>query len=90
MLHGLVDQNIAVSQEQYFFLTAGFPKAMDDLECRVGFARTRCHNKQNAVLPAGNCVNSTVDGDTLIVARCFITWLKIVWLGNQRFLVRCH
>lgn len=61
---------------------------MDDLERRVGFARTCCHNKQNAVLPTGNGINSAVDGDTLIVARCFVPRLEIVWLGDELLLFR--
>ena len=88
LLHGLVDKNVAVSKEQDLFLSAGFPKAMNNLERSISLASAGRHNEENAVLPTGNRINGAVDGDALIVARGLITQLEIVRLGNKLFLLR--
>ena len=87
-MHGLVNEDIAVSKEQDLFLSAGFPKAVDDLKSGIGLAGAGRHNEENAVLPTGNRINGAVDGDTLIVARSLITRLKIVRLSDELLLLR--
>ena len=90
LLHGLVNEDIAVSKEQDLFLATGFPKAVDDLECGVCLAGTGRHNEKNAVLPTGYSINGAVDGDTLIVARGLITRLEIIRLCDELLLLRCE
>ena len=88
LLHGLVNEDIAVSKEQDLFLATGFPKAVDDLKRSIGLAGAGRHNEENAVLPTGYRINGAVDGDTLIVARSLITRLEIVRLGDELLLLR--
>ena len=88
LLHGLVNEDIAVSKEQDLFLATGFPKAVDDLKRSIGLAGTGRHNEEDTILPTGYCINGAVDGDTLIVARGLITRLKIVRLGDKLLLLR--
>ena len=88
LLHGLVNENVAVSKEQDLFLATGFPKAVDDLKRSIGLAGTGRHNEEDTILPTGYCINGAVDGDTLIVARGLITRLKIVRLGDKLLLLR--
>ena len=90
LLHGLVNEDVAVSKEQDLFLSTGFPKAVDDLESGVGLAGAGRHNEKNTVLPTGYCVNGAVDGNTLIVARGFITRLEIIRLCDELLLLRCE
>ena len=88
LLHGLVNEDVAVSKEQDFFLSTGFPKAVDDLKRSIGLAGTGRHNEEDTILPTGYCINGAVDGDTLIVARGLITRLEIIRLGNELLLLR--
>ena len=88
LLHGLVNEDIAVSKEQNFFLSAGFPKAVNDLESGIGLAGAGRHHEENAVLPTGYCVNGAVDSDALIVARGLITRLEIIRLSDELLLLR--
>ena len=69
LLNRLVDKDIAVRQIEYLLFEPGFAQTIDNLKSRIGLARTRCHNEQDALLPAGNRTESTVDGDLLIIAR---------------------
>ena len=88
LLHGLVNEDVAVSKEQDLFLSTGFPKAVDDLKRSIGLAGTGRHNEEDTILPTGYCINGAVDGDTLIVARGLITRLEIIRLGNELLLLR--
>ena len=45
LLHGLVNEDVAVSKEQDLFLSAGFPKAVDNLESSIGLAGAGRHNE---------------------------------------------
>jgi hypothetical protein len=54
LLHGLVDQDVAVGQEQDAFLGLGLPQPPDDLEGGVGFAGAGGHDQQHALLPLGD------------------------------------
>jgi hypothetical protein len=50
--HGLVNEDVAVGQEQDALFGAALPQAPDDLEGGVGFAGAGGHDQQHAVLPA--------------------------------------
>jgi hypothetical protein len=67
--HGLVDQDVAVGQEQDALLGAALPQAPDDLEGGVGLAGAGGHDQQHAVLPGGDGLHGAVDGIELVVAR---------------------
>ena len=65
----MVDQHIAVGQEQNAFLGAGLPQPPNNLEGGVGLAGTGRHDEQNAVLAFGNGLNRGIDGVDLIITR---------------------
>ena len=67
--HGLVDQHVAVGQEQDAFLATCLPEPPDDLERGVGLARSGCHDQQDAVRTLGDRLDGSVDGVDLVVAR---------------------
>ena len=52
--HGLVDQDVAISQKQNALFCAAFPQAPDDLEGGVGLASARGHDEERAVLPSAD------------------------------------
>src|SRR4030065_566665 len=47
----------------------GWIQSPDDWEGGVGLSVTSCHNQKNAVLSPGDCFDSPVDSDTLVVTR---------------------
>ena len=65
----LVDEDVAVGEEEDALLCAGFPEPPDDLERGVGFAGAGGHDEQDAVLAFGDGLDGAVDGDVLVVAR---------------------
>ena len=67
--HGLVDQDVAVGQEQDAFLAARLPQPPDDLKRRVGLAGAGRHDEEHAVLSLGDGLDGGVDGVDLVVAR---------------------
>ncbi len=67
--HRLVDQHVAVGQEQDALLAARLPQAPDDLERGVGLAGAGRHHQQHAVAALGDGLDRGVDGVDLIVAR---------------------
>ena len=52
--HRLVDEDVAVGQEQDALLAPGLPQPPDDLERGVGLAGAGGHDEQDAVLPLGD------------------------------------
>ena len=89
-MHGLVNENVAVGKKQDLFLSAGFPKAVDNLESSIGLSGAGCHNEEYTVMPTSHRINGAVDGDTLIVARGLITRLEIIRLSDELLLLRCE
>jgi len=86
--HRLVDQHIAVGEEQdalvaFRIPTLRFPQPPDDLEGGVGLARTGRHDQQNPVLAFGDGLNRRVDGIHLIVARLLSASVVVVILKND-------
>ena len=67
--HRLVDQHVAVGEEQDALLAAGLPQPPDDLEGGVGLAGAGRHDEQDAVLALGDGLDRRVDGVDLVVAR---------------------
>ena len=67
--HSLVDEDIAVGEEEDAFLTPGFPQAPDDLEGGIGFAGAGGHDQEDAILRLGDGFDGDVDGVALVVAR---------------------
>ena len=66
--HRLVDQHVAVGEEEDALLAAGLPEPPDDLEGGVGLAGAGRHDEQNAVLALGDGLDRGVDGVDLVVA----------------------
>lgn len=77
LLHGLVDQDVAVRQEENAFLGLCLPQPPDDLEGGVGLASTSSHDQQHALLALGNSFDGAVDGHALIVARLLATAISV-------------
>ncbi len=69
LLHGLIDQDIAVDQEQDALLGFALPQPPNDLESGVGLAGAGGHDQQHALLPLGDHFNCTVDRHALVIAR---------------------
>ena len=67
--HRLVDQHVAVGEEQDALLAARLPQPPDDLERGVGLARAGRHDQQDAVAALGDGLDRGVDGVDLIIAR---------------------
>ncbi len=67
--HRLVDQDVAVGEEEDALLAAGLPQPPDDLEGGVGLAGAGRHDQQDAVLALGDGLDRGVDGVDLVVAR---------------------
>ncbi|SDM11847.1 hypothetical protein SAMN05428957_102411 [Oryzisolibacter propanilivorax] len=68
--HGLVDEDVAVGQEQDALPGAALPQPPDDLERGVGLARAGGHDQQHALLALGDGLHGAVDGVELVVTRC--------------------
>ena len=67
--HRLVDEDVAVGEEEDAFLAAGLPQPPDDLKGGVGLAGAGGHDEQDAVLALGDGFDRRVDGVDLVVAR---------------------
>ena len=52
--HRLVDEDVAVGEEQNPLLPSGLPEPPDDLKRGVGLAGAGRHHEQDAVLPFGD------------------------------------
>ena len=75
--HGLVDQDVAISQKQNALFCAAFPQAPDDLEGGVGLASARGHDEERAVLPSADGLDRAVDDGELVVARLFVALIGL-------------
>ena len=83
--HGLVDQDVAVGEEQDALLLAGLPETPDDLEGCVGLSGARRHDKQQSVLPFGYGLYRSIDRVHLIIARYLSAAIIMVILKNGQF-----
>ena len=72
--HRLVDEHVAVGEEQDALLAPGLPQPPDDLERRVGLAGAGRHDQQDAVLALGDGLDRGVDrrcaGSSAAPCRC--------------------
>jgi len=85
--HGLIDQNVAVGEKQDASRCLGLPKPPNDLKGGEGLAGAGGHDQQNAVLAAGNCLDSSVDGQQLVIAWTLIAAVAVVILSDKGFLL---
>ena len=85
--HRLVDQHVAVGQEQDALLAARLPQPPDDLEGGVGLAGAGRHDQQDAVLPLGDGLDRGVDGVDLVVARLLAAAVVVIVLQDDLFLL---
>ena len=81
--HRLIDQDVAVGEEQDAFLAAGLPQPPDDLKGGVGLAGAGGHDEQDAVLAFGDGFDRRVDGVDLVVARCFAAAVVEIILQDE-------
>ena len=85
---GLVDQDVAVGEEQDALLDPGLPEPPDNLERGVGLAGARRHDNQNAILSVGDCLDRAVDGVELVVTGRLAGAVVVVALGDDRQPIR--
>ena len=83
--HRLVDQDVAVGEEEDALLAAGLPQPPDDLEGGVGLAGAGGHDEQDAVLALGDGLDRRVDGVALVVARRLAAAVVEVILQDDLF-----
>ena len=69
----------------YPLLAAGLPEPPDDLEGRVGLARSGGHDEQDARDALGDGLDRGVDGIDLVVARRLAAAIVEVILQDDRF-----
>ncbi len=86
--HGLVDEDVAVGEEEDALLPPGLPQPPDDLEGGVGLAGAGGHHEQDAVLALGDRLDGPVDGDALVVARLLAARIGVVVLEDDRLFRR--
>ena len=86
--HGLVDEDVAVGEEEDALLAAGLPQPPDDLEGGVGLAGAGGHDEQDAVLALGDGFDGRVDGVALVVARLLAAAVVEVVLKDDLLLRR--
>ena len=86
--HGLVDEDVAVGEEEDALLASGLPQPPDDLEGGVGLAGAGGHDEQDAVLALGDGLDGGVDGVALVVARLLAAAIVEVVLEDDFFFVR--
>ena len=81
--HCLVDQHVAIGEEQDAFLAAGLPESPDDLERGVRLSRAGRHDQQDAVGALGDRFDGGVDGVDLVVARRLAAAIVVVVLEDD-------
>ena len=81
--HGLIDQHVAVGQEQDALFAACLPQPPDDLKGGVGLACSRGHDQQDPVTALGDGLDCGVDGVDLIVARRLAAAVVEIVLKND-------
>ena len=83
-------QSRSIRKKENAFFNPCFPQTPNDLECGIGFTRTRCHYKQNSILPIRNRFNRFVDCVYLVISGLFIGVIRIIRLVNYLFLRGIH
>ena len=81
--HRLVDQHVAVGEEQDALLAARLPQPPDDLKGGVGLAGAGRHDEQDAVAALGDGLDRGVDGVDLVVARGLAAAVVVVVLQHD-------
>ena len=88
--HGLVDQHIAVGEEQDALPASRLPQPPDDLEGDVGLARTGGHDQQDTVPPLGDGLDRGADGVDLVVARHLAASVLVILLKDHLLSFQCQ
>lgn len=81
--HGLIDQDIAISEVEDAFLALGLPQAPDDLKGSVGLSGTSRHDEKDTVLAFGDGFDGFNDGDALVVARLLAACIVVEVLEDD-------
>ena len=68
-MHGLVDQIVAIREEQHALFQSAFPEAPDKLKRHIRFARAGRADDENLPLALEDGLSGLVDNDALIIAR---------------------
>ena len=84
---GLIHQHVTVGQVQDFLFDIAFQQAINDLESRIGFARSGGHDQKNPLLTAGDGVQRAVHGHALIISGRIGGLAGIVRLPDDGFLL---
>ena len=78
----LVNKNVPVSQIQNSLFKVRAEQPIHYLECSIRFARSRCHHKQQSLLPSGDCFHGSVYSVSLIIAWRICALRRVVRLGD--------
>src|SRR3546814_5770568 len=78
------NEDVAVGEEQNPLLCTSLPEPPDDLKRCVGRASPRRHDEQQPITAFCDFLDHTVDGQCLIVSRCFTgAVIKIVLVDDM-------
>jgi hypothetical protein len=80
--HGLVDEDVAVGQEQHPAHLPRLPQPPDDLEGGVRLAGARRHHQEQPVFSLGDVLDSSVHRHTLVITRRLPVNLFVVVLEH--------
>ncbi len=83
---GLVGEDVSVDEEEDSLLRARFPKPPDDLKRRVRLSGAGSHDEQNPVLPQGDRLHRSIDGNLLVVTRHLPAAIVVIVLRGDAFL----
>ena len=81
--HGLIDQHIAVGEEEDSLASVRLPQPPNDLKCGVGLASPGRHDEEHAVSTSGDGLEGGVDSADLVVARCLAGRVVVVVLKDD-------
>ena len=80
--NALVNKNVPVSQIQNSLFKVRAEQPIHYLECSIRFASSRCHHKQQSLLPSGDCFHGSVYSVSLIIAWRICALRRVVRLGD--------
>ena len=83
LLDRLIDEDVAVREEEDALLGLGFPEPPDDLEGGVGFAGAGSHGQQDSLLAIGDGSECAINGNALVVVGRFVGAIGVTGLGDH-------
>ena len=85
--HRLINQDIAVGEEEDALFASRLPQSPDDLKCSIGLPGARGHHEQNTILSLGDGFDCSIDSVGLVVAGAFAAAVLEIVLQDDLLLV---